>query len=75
MALKNPQRDNSQKPNQNEENKQENQGNRTSRTTSKNPDNQSVSTKGDTSNPKGSRTGIRKDEKEANDNYDTGRKS
>jgi hypothetical protein len=75
MALQNQQRDNSQQANQGDENRQENQGNRSAQTTSSNPDNQSVSTAGDTSDGKGSRTGVRKDEKEQNDNYDSGRQS
>ena len=74
MATQNPQRDNAQQPNQREEARQENRGNSSARPSSlANSDDESISTAGDTANGKGSRTGVRKDEKESNDNYDKGR--
>ena len=75
MAHQDPQRDNSQQPNRAESEQQENMGNRSAKTVDYNPEDQSVSTAGDTANGKGSKTDIRKEEKEANDNYDHGRKS
>jgi hypothetical protein len=38
-----------------------------------NRDDESISTKGDTANNKGSRTGVRKEDKERSDTYDKGR--
>ena len=75
MANQNPERDNSQQPNRAENEKQENMGNRSAQNIDYNPGDQSVSTVGDTANGKGSKTDIRKEEKEENDNYDHGRQS
>jgi hypothetical protein len=75
MAHQDPQCENSQQPNRAENAQQENMGYRSAKTVDYNPENQSVSTAGDTANGKGSKTDIRKEEKEANDNYDYGRKS
>lgn len=75
MATQNTQRDGSQQPNLKQNEQQENQNNRSAQATATNPDDQSVSTAGDTSDPKGSHTNLRKEEKEANDNFDHGRQS
>ncbi len=74
MATQNPQRDNSQQPNRGAEDRQENMGNSSARPSSlSNRDDESISTAGDTSDGKGSKTGIRKEDKEASDTYDKDR--
>lgn len=74
MALQNRQRDKAQQPDQGKEN-QGKTDDPIMHIMSDNPDNQSVSRQGDTSDAKGFRTDTRKDEKEADDNYDSNRQS
>lgn len=74
MATQHPQRDNSKEPNSRQEDQLENRGNSSARPSSlANSDEESISTAGDTALGKGSKTSVRKDEKESNDNYDQGR--
>lgn len=76
MATQQPRRDGSAQRDQQENERQENAGNSKVQNTSvPNEQGESLSTAGDYALGKGSKTGVRKDEKEANDNYDHGRQA